>query len=156
MIRVSRFNINNIMCFHSRIYESLRTTNLKRVRIKTDPSKVASNEDFENVEGYEGYILGEALGRLRVLVLAPNMPIMDVPPEMLEHIYDEQTTDILNEFKNYIKEYLVKNKNKKQNDPVLQNIDNSTEYNEIEAFLKQNGVEGDELNKVYREFIERE
>jgi hypothetical protein len=75
---------------------------------------------------------------------------------MLEHIYDEQTTDILNEFKNYIKEYLVKNKNKKQNDPVLQNIDNSTEYNEIEAFLKQNGVEGDELNKVYREFIERE
>jgi ABC-type sulfate transport system substrate-binding protein len=84
------------------------------------------------------------------------MPIMDIPPEMLEHIYDEQTTDILNEFKNYIKEYLVKNKNKKQNDPVLQNIDNSTEYNEIEAFLKQNGVEGDELNKVYREFIERE
>jgi len=156
MIRVNRFNININMGFHGRINESLKTTNLKRIRIKTDPSKVASNEDFKNIEGYEGYILGEALGKMRILVLTPDMPIMDVPPEMLEHIYDDQITDILNEFKHYAKEYLVKNKYKKQNDPVFQNIDNSAGYEDIEAFLKQNGVDGDELNRVYREFIERE
>jgi len=156
MIRVSSFNININMGFHTRIDESLRTTNLRRIRIKTDPSKVANNEDFKNVEGYEGYILGECRGMLKVLVLAPDMPIMDIPPEVLEHIYDDQVGDVLSEFKNYAKEYLIKNKNKKQNDPVFVNIDNSSEYNEIESFLKQGGVSDEELSKIYREFIERE
>lgn len=144
------------MAFHTAINESLRSTHLKRIRIKTDPSKVASHEDFKNVEGYEGYILSESAGRLRILVLAPDMPIMDIPPEMLEHIHDDHIADSLNDFKNYVKEFLKTNKNKKENDPVFSNIDNANQYGEIESFLKQNGIAEEDLNSIYRGFIEHE
>lgn len=148
-------NINIIMAFHSNINESLRKTSLRRIRIKTDPSKVANHEDFKNVEGYEGYILSENLGKLKILVLAPDMPIMDIPPEALEHIYHDQHNDVIFDFKNFAKSYLA-SKGIKQNDPVLTQIDNALEYGEIETFLKQAGLSEKELNDVYRQFIDHE
>lgn len=144
------------MGFHKALRESLRTTNLKRIRIKTDPSKVANNEDFKNVEGYEGFILGESMGKLKILILAPDMPIMDIPPEMLEHMHQEHDVDVLTSLKEHCKEFLIKSKNKKQDDPVFANIDNSNCLSDVEVFLKQNGVTAEELNTLYRGFIGNE
>jgi len=144
------------MGFHKLLSESLRTTNLRRIRIKTDPSKVTNTEDFRDIEGYEGFILSECMGKLRVLVLAPDMPIMDIPPEMLEHIYDEQSVDVFSEFKQYAKSCLRDRKNTKENDPVFVNIDNSQNYSEVETFLRQGGLTEQDLNSLYREFIEHE
>lgn len=150
------FNINICMGFHHIIKESLKTTNLRRIRIKTDPSKVANNEDFKHVEGYEGYILGENAGKLKILVLAPDMPLMDIPPELLEHIYDEQESDYFNDFKQHCIQYMIKNKNKKENDPVFANISSSSDFSDIESFLKQNGVNDQELANIYRGFLEHD
>jgi len=156
MLSITAFNINIIMGFHKLLNESLRITNLKRIRIKTDPSCVANTEDFTDVKGYEGYILRECMGKLRVLVLAPDMPIMDIPPEMLEHINDERGADMLVEFKEYAKKYMTAVKKKQLDDPVYANIDNSSEYRDVEVFLKQNGLTEQELNDLYRGFIEHE
>ena len=156
MLSITAFNINIIMGFHKLLSESLRVTNLKRIRIKTDPSCVANTEDFTNVEGYEGYILRECMGKLRVLVLAPDMPIMDIPPEMLEHINDESSTDMLVEFKEFAKKYMTAIKKKQLDDPVYANIDNSHEYKDVEAFLKQNGLTEQELKDGDGGVIEHE
>jgi hypothetical protein len=156
MLSITAFNINIIMGFHKTLKESLNTTNLKRIRIKTDPLKVANNKDFKNVEGYEGFILSESMGRFKILVLAPDMPIMDIPPEMLEHMHQEHDVDVLTSLKNHCKEFLMKSKNKKQDDPVFANIDNSNCLGDVETFLKQNGVTTEELNGLYRGFIENE
>jgi len=66
------------------IEESLKKTALKRIRVKVDPALVTAGVDFSKVDGYEGYVLEECMGRLRVLVLSPDMPICDLPEEMLE------------------------------------------------------------------------
>jgi len=144
------------MGFHWLVKESLDSTSLKRIRVKTDPSQTAGIEDFKHIQGYEGFILRECQGKLRVLILAPDMPIVDIPPEMLEHMYDEQQNDVFTGFKDYCKEYLIKEKNKKNNDPAFTNIDNSKDYGEVELFLKQNGVQEEDLNNLYRKFIENE
>ena len=155
MISLTSFNININMGFHSYIYESLRSTGLKRIRIKTDPSKIQDNIDLRSIEGYEGYVLKEGAGKMKVLVLNSDMSVMDLPEGLLEHIYEQDQIDILNEFKTFCKEYLKTEKNKKLNDPLFHTIDSSQNYGEIESILKQNNITENELNSLYREFIEK-
>lgn len=148
------------MGFHSIINESLKTTKLVRIRIKTDPSKVQDNVDFKNIEGYEGYILKENKSSIKILVLNPEMSIADVSPEMIEYIANDNNecdnVDVLNQFKESAKTFLKCFKNKKENDPSFANIDNSATFEDVEAFLLQNGLTDKELNSLYREFIENE
>lgn len=156
MISLTMFNINNYMGFHNILQESLRNTGLKRIRIKTDPSKVQNHEDFADIDGYEGYILAESSGNLKILVLTHDMPIRDLPPEIIQHIHDEASIDTIEGFKRFVKEYLLSTKGKKQNDPVFAQIDNSSTLSDVEQFLLQAGVKEFELNNLYRVFIEHE
>jgi len=144
------------MSFHKLINESLKNTNLKRIRIKTDPSKVKNNEDFKNIEGYEGYILGENLGKLKILVLSHEMPTLEIPEDMLQHMYDENKIDVFKEFKECCKKFLIKNKNKKEGDPIFVQIDNTNNYSDLESFLKQSSITEPEITNIYREFIEND
>jgi len=143
------------MPFHLYISESLKNTNLRRIRIKTDPSKVKNNEDFKNIEGYEGYILGESKGFLKILILTPDMPLMDVPPEIIEHINDEHNIDYMNNFKEFCKKYLETH-GTKTCDPIFKNIDNSNNFNDVEIFLKQHGLNNETLLEIYKGFLENE
>lgn len=144
------------MGFHSIVNESLKSTKLKRVRVKTDPSQVSDNLDFRNIAGYEGYIISEKNNILKILVLNPEMTIADVTDDMIEYIANDgnmcQNT-VLDDFKYVAKNALVKEKNKKENDPVFGNIDNCNNINDLEAFLKQNGFSDSELNDLYRSYI---
>lgn len=144
------------MAFHSLLLESLLKTNLKRVRIKTDPAKVSNNEDFRKIAGYEGFILKEFKNNLKVLVLNPELSISDVSEDMLEYIQQCEHDEILTEFRNYAKLDLVKTKGKKDRDPVFFNLDNCQTMDEMESFLKQNGYTETDLNDLYRKFIENE
>ncbi|NBP00757.1 MAG: hypothetical protein EBU90_11620 [Proteobacteria bacterium] len=148
------------MGFHNIINESLKTTKLVRIRIKTDPSKVQDNVDFKNIEGYEGYILKENKGTLKILVLNPEMSIADVTPEMIDYIANDNAgsgeIDVLNQFKENAKVFLKQTKNKKEQDPAFCNIDNSSTFEDVESFLLQNGLSEKELNSLYRQFIENE
>ena len=84
-----------------------------------------------------------------------DMSVMDLPEGLLEHIYEQDQIDILNEFKIFCKEYLKTEKNKKLNDPLFYTIDSSQNYGEIESILKQNSITESEINNLYREFIEK-
>ncbi len=75
---------------------------------------------------------------------------------MLEHINEENNADMLVEFKEYAKKYMTAVKKKQLDDPVYVNIDNSSEYKDVEVFLRQNGLTEQELNDLYRGFIEHE
>lgn len=144
------------MGFHSLLENVLRNTNLRRVRIKTDPSKVRNHEDFKDIEGYEGYILAERAGNLKILVLTHDMPIKDLPEEVIQHIQDEANLDTIEGFKRFVKEYLLSTKGKKKNDPVFAQIDNASSIADIEPFLLQAGIKEFELNNLYRVFIEHD
>ena len=94
------------MGFHSLLKESLLNTNLKRIRIKTDPAQVAKNQDFRKIAGYEGFILGECQGKMKILVLDPELTIAgDIPEEMLEMLSQRNDVDVMNEFREYANLY---------------------------------------------------
>lgn len=144
------------MGFHSILNESLKNTRLKRVRVKTDPSCVADNIDFRNIAGYEGYIISEHNKNIKILVLNPEMSIADVTDDMIEYIANDNTfcqNTVLDDFKSMAKNALVREKNKKENDPVFGNIDNCNSIDDLEVFLKQNGFTELELNDLYRKYI---
>lgn len=142
------------MGFHSLLKESLLNTNLKRIRIKTDPAEVAKNQDFRKIAGYEGFILSECQGKMKILVLDPELTVAgDIPAEMLEMLAQENDVDVMNEFREYAKECLIKLKGKQNNDPALTQIDNAATLADAEVFLKQGGFTEAEVNDLYRGFI---
>lgn len=149
-------NINIIMGFHKIIKESLKTTQLKKIRIKTDPSMVLGNVDFRDIAGYEGYILSEGLNSLKILVLNPEMTVADIPEEVIEYIATDSNCNMLEDFKVFAKSCLLREKNKKENDPAYANVDQCTCLEDVEVFLKQNGFTENELNLMYRNFIMNE
>jgi hypothetical protein len=72
---------------------------------------------------------------------------------MLEMLAQENDVDVMNEFREYAKECLIKFKGKQSNDPALVQIDNAATLADAEVFLKQGGFTEAEVNDLYRGFI---
>lgn len=137
------------------IEESLKNTALKRIRVKVDPALVTAGVDFAKLQGYEGYVLEECMGRLRVLILSPDMPICDLPEEMLEVVANKVDFDVFEEYKTFVINKLIKD-GKTINDPLLEQIRCSADINSIELLINQAGYTGDRLAALYRNFITNE
>lgn len=152
MIRCNEININNNVRFSNIILENLNKTALKKVRIKVDPALINSGIDLSKVNGYEGYVLHEGLKSLKILVLAPEMSVEEIPSEVLEVIAAKEEQDTFDEFKAFLINELIKN-GKPENDPLIDNINNSNCINEIELYAKQGGFTGDNLSELYKRFI---
>lgn len=155
MISYTYFYINNSMEYGKIIEESLKKTALKKIRIKVDPAKVNAEADFSKCDGYEGYVLEECLGRLRILVLTPEFPICDIPEEFIEAVAEKVDEDVFEEYKMFVINKLVKD-GKAINDPLLEQIKCSTDINSIETLISQCGYTEYKLAELYRGFITNE
>ena len=117
---------------------------LRRMRFKVDPA-ISNLEDFDGNTSYEGYILNENEGVLNILVVDPNNQVRQtaVFAKGLNVLSNN-----LNEFKrNLIR--LILNKVPEQ---VLQQIQNSSTFDEVELLAKQNGGTDDDIKNAYRSF----
>lgn len=152
MIRYNEININNYVKFRQIIEESLNKTALKRVRIKVDPAKISTEHDLSKVDGYEGYILAEGVGTLKILVLSPEMTVNDIPEEFIEAIAEDDKLETFEELKNYILSEMLKS-GTQEGDPILCNVASSNNLCDIETFLKQKGFTDEKLAQLYRNFI---
>ena len=152
MIRVNRFNINNYVKYNNVIFESLKKTALKRIRIKVDPKFVSAEADFTKVDGYEGYVLEEGKGHLKILVLSPEMQVQDIPNEFIEMVAAEADYDSFCLLKEFIIKKLIKD-GKVENDPIITQIANSNCLDDIERIINQCGYTGDKLTELYKGFI---
>lgn len=140
------------MKFSQIIKESLEKTALRKVRIKVDPAMVSVTQDFANVDGYEGYILAEGVGKLKILVLSPDMPIEDIPVEFIEAIAEEDKLETFEELKSFILSEMIKC-GTQEGDPILCNVASSNNLCDIETFLKQEGYTDEKLSELYKSFI---
>ena len=134
------------------IEESLKKTALKRIRIKVDPALVNAGTDLSGLDGYEGYVLEECMGRLKVLILPTDMGIHDVPEEFIEVLAAKNDIDVFEEFKAFAVKNLI-NDGMPENSPTLEQIKNSNCISDIEQYLKQSGFTGERLAELYRSFI---
>lgn len=140
------------MKFRQIIEESLQKTALKKIRIKVDPAKISAEQDLSKVDGYEGYILAEGVGKLKILVLSPEMSIEDIPIECLEAIAEDDKVETFEELKGFILSEMLKT-GTKEGDPILCNIASSNNLSDIETFLKQKGYTDEKLSCIYKNFI---
>jgi len=137
------------------IFESLKKTALKRIRVKVDPALVSAEADFSKIDGYEGYVLEEGKSHLKILILTPELGIEDVPVEFIEAIADDADQDYFNSLKEYIIRKILST-GKVENDPIIQQIKNSDCINNIEQLIRQYGYTGENLAELYRGFINEE
>lgn len=137
------------MKFREIIEENLKTTSLKRIRVKVDPAKINTEKDFSKIEGYEGYVLEESKGNLKILVLNPELTIDEIPEDVIEYINDEDKEDTFNE----LKAFIIKKLNLKEKDPLINQLRNTNCISDIETFLKQSGHTDECLSNLYKSFI---
>lgn len=114
---------------------------LKRFRIKVDPM-YASYSNFRNIDGYEGYVLVETHDLLKVMVMSPKIPIVVIPKAGL------LPDDKLDDFKQYITQALELD----ESNPLLGQISNCTDIDNIESFLKQSGKSDTDIVDLFKDY----
>lgn len=124
-------------------------TSLQRIRVKTDPKYLTKEGTPEKCPSYEGYILEEGAGKLKVLILPPDLSIEEIPLDLIEYIADEDHSQTFDE----LKEYVIQQLNLKEADPLISQIQNSTCIDELDQYIKQSGISSDRLADLYSGFI---
>lgn len=144
------------MKYNKIILENLQKVALKRVRIKVDPASIGVAEDLTRCNGYEGYVLAETAESMKVLVVIPgpegNTSVVDVPLEYLELLLQNLNNIKMDSFKNFIVSALEV----AEDDPIIQQIHACESIDDIEVFLKDRGLDQDEIAKLYKYYINHE
>jgi hypothetical protein len=134
------------------IEQSLKSTALKRIRVKVDPKLVSQENDLSKCDGYEGYILAEHEDGCKVLVISPDeLMTMNVPIGHLEDIADDRD-ESLKSFIMYILSVFRVN----VDSPLALQLFTANSIEMIESALKQHGYTDDEVKILYRDFIVKE
>jgi len=133
------------------IENNLKKTDLKRVRIKVDPSLVHQAEDLSQCNGYEGYILAETGDVPKVLVMNPDgvSSVMDIPQQFLQMLMSDEESETLRAFKEYICNICSIDTSTPEAELLL----NAPAIEDVESILKTVGLTDDELKILYRNFI---
>lgn len=137
------------MRFNTIIEHALSTTSLKKIRMKINPKE----EITPNMsQPYEGYIIEESEGMVKVMMLAPG----------LEH----EVTSINNvepapgntfeKFKSFIVNY-ISSKNHDDCDQCEQcsyeSVNLATDIQQLEMIVKEHNIESPEFQQIIKLFI---
>lgn len=145
--------------------ESELSKKLKRVRIKTDPVW-AEKLGLYNAPAFEGYVLNENLGNGMVKIFIVNSPaninpIQQVPISQIEQPQQPEQTEQpiknvsrMNLFKKAIL-LRLQEMGKCADDPEVAQIINSNDVGFIETYLRQMGLNDEDLLSLYRKCIKR-
>lgn len=134
---------------------------LKKVRIKTDPLW-AEKLGIHNAPAFEGYVLNECPGVVKVFIVnspAGMNPVQEIPAKNIEVEPTPQDQPIrnisrLNLFKKAILAKLIE-LGKCETDPEVAQIINSNDVGFIESYLRQIGLNDEDLLQLYRKCIKK-
>jgi hypothetical protein len=142
--------INNIVRFDLLLETCFnKLTTLQRVRVKVDPSAIPHADDLSECPSYEGYVLEENDGIVKVLMIQPTVGVETMPATSVELADDDCNSNILDELKQFILQHL----NLQEGDPLFDQIQNCSSLDEVEIFLQQSGLCKGDIVELYKEFI---
>ena len=135
--------------FKKLLDSTLQQTELKRVRVKTDPANV-KNGEIRKFNGYEGYFLAENEKGAKVyLENFEGGIIVTIPKNMIE--LDTNTNQNLQILKRAAIFYILKNKGKfKCDENLLAIIRNTSSIKDIEQYLYDAGFSKDDILNIYK------
>lgn len=137
------------MKFSNIIEQALNNTSLKRVRMKTDP---IDRTNPQSSSPYEGYIIEENEGVMKIMVIAPDIDqqtVMDVPSCDLEPASGKTFDD----FKQFVMSYIFNKKSCDHAESTKSNILNASDIQHLEAFMKEQGIERSEFEQITKLFL---
>ena len=135
------------MKFTNIIENALDSTNLKRVKFKTDPK---FSKTPEVADAYEGYVLEEQDGMLRIVMVSPDESdpcsagIEDVEPA------PGQTFEM---FKQYVLKHLHDTSKCDHSEATHYNILQAGDLQTLEAYAKEQGLSNDEFINLTKRFL---
>ena len=141
--------------FDSILTNCLKNKGLKYIRFKVDPTL---NGGFERSDSYEGFVLQELTNETcggAPIGLPPILKVL-MPGGPLPGIFDVKKP-ILTPSKpksvQMFKRYIAKKMKGQINGLELEQIKNTDSIDDIEHYLKQSGVQDNELTKIYKKLL---
>jgi len=134
------------MRFDNIIEHALNNTSLKKVRMKMNPSE---NISANSTQPYEGYIIEENDGMLKIMMLAPE------PGHEITSIdnVEPSSGDTLEQFKDFIQSY-ISSKNRCEYDQSLHDsISRVDDIQQLEMIMKEHGIESSEFQHIIKLYI---
>ena len=140
--------LNNRMKKFSRLLENtLRSSNLRRVRLKVDPA-FCVNGEISKFQGYEGFVLAEDGETAQMYIDNFDGGVMaDIPCGMIDV---ESGLTKFEKLKMNALIFLKEEKDMTFDSPLVQMIMNSSDVEMFEAFLTNNGCTEKDLLEIYR------
>lgn len=136
------------MKFNNIMEQALNNTTLKRVRFKTDPQ---DSRNPRNSSPYEGYIIEENEGMLRIMVVGPEheQDTVDMDPCDVE----PASGKTFDQFKKFVMKYITDRKKQNHSEADHYNIIRAGDVQHLEAFMKEHGIEREEFEQISRLFL---
>ena len=149
------------MRFDLLLESALNSTNLIRVRLKMDP-KIPEHAEFAHMHGYEGYILEEIDGRVKVMVVNRDITplqsmlqsLINVPSDMASPC--EQDNSQLSKLKRFISSNIQHKLNDQNIFAVTQQLDNASDTQQLEMILQEIGLTQKDIEKLYKTYLSNE
>ena len=140
---------------------ALRNTSLVRVRLKMDP-KIPEHNDLTHMHGYEGYILEELDGHVKVFIvnrdINPAQSVLNnlvtVPTDMTSPC--ETDNSQLGRLKHFIINNIQHKLHNQNKYALVQQLDNTSDTQQLEMLLKQIGLEEEEIQGLYKTYLNNE
>lgn len=149
------------MRFDLLMESALEGINLTRVRLRMDP-KIPEHNDFTHMHGYEGYILEELDGHVKVFVVNRDMDPMQSMLQSLINVPSDMAApcDQDNSQLGKLKQFIVNNIQDKLDDQnryaLVQQLDNTTDTQQLEMLLGQIGLDKEEIETLYKTYLNNE
>jgi hypothetical protein len=149
------------MRFNLLVENALNDINLTRVRLRMDP-KIPEHNDFAHMHGYEGYILEELDGHVKVLVVNRDMDPMQSMLQSLVNVPSDMASTCTqdNSQLGKLKQFIVSNIQDKLDDQnryaLVQQLDNTTDTQQLEMLLGQIGFDKEEIETLYKTYLNNE
>ncbi len=138
--------------FDTILAECLKNKGLKYIRFKVDPTL---NTGFEKSESYEGFVLQELSFESCGPALPPLLKVL-MPGGPLPGIFDVNEPVLTPSKPNSVrmfKKYIAKKLKDKISTKEFEQIKNTNNIDDIEAYLKHGGVDDEVLLKIYKTLL---
>jgi hypothetical protein len=133
--------------FNKFLENTIKVSNLRKVRLKVDPAFCEKGE-ISKYQGYEGYILAEdGIDAKMYFEEMDGGVIATIPCDMIDV---ESGLSKFEKLKMNVLIFLKENKSINIDSPLVQMVMNSANVQMLETFLKDNGCTDQDLLDIYR------
>tara|TARA_R100000951_G_scaffold83290_1_gene71063 strand:- start:19577 stop:20419 length:843 start_codon:yes stop_codon:yes gene_type:complete len=137
--------------FDSLIRREIKESRLKRIRLRTDPAKIANHGDFAAIDGYEGYVLREKGDDYHLYIESlVDIPLIVAIPQTAMYPVEDDLEKV-----KYAGACHLDDANK-LTPQLIGQLKTANCVDAVEAILRAEGATRDDLTEIYKKAVMEE